>query len=226
MSKRPAKPRKLTLQDRALWQVVADGVTPMVNHARVTGQEDLGIELDAFEAHMRASGANPQATRPAQEPSALQPKAGPAKTTKAADHRTAPSPPARKAPAGSGRQMADFDEKVARRLRRGQEAIDARLDLHGMRQDEAHHALRGFLNGAVGRGYRNVLVITGKGRTAAGEGGPYQTAERGVLKRMVPVWLAAPDLRNVVLSFTAAHDRHGGDGALYVRLRARRKATG
>jgi DNA-nicking Smr family endonuclease len=35
----------------------------------------------------------------------------------------------------------------------------------------------------------------------------------------VPQWLAEPEFRTIVLSYTAASIRHGGEGALYVRLR-------
>jgi DNA-nicking Smr family endonuclease len=46
-----------------------------------------------------------------------------------------------------------------------------------------------------------------------------QATERGILRRMVPQWLALPDLRAVVLGFEEAGPRQGGGGALYVRLR-------
>ncbi len=119
--------------------------------------------------------------------------------------------------------IAEFDRKNAKKLRSGRVEIEARLDLHGMRQDEAHHALRAFLNRAHGRGLRWVLVITGKG----GFGGRADDTgedvipvrDRGVLKRNVPRWLAEPDLRSLVVSFTEAAAAHGGEGALYVHLR-------
>jgi DNA-nicking Smr family endonuclease len=46
--------------------------------------------------------------------------------------------------------------------------------------------------------------------------------ERGVLRRQVPLWLALPDLRSLVVGFEEAHVAHGGEGALYVRLRRAR----
>ena len=63
-----------------------------------------------------------------------------------------------------------------------------------------------------------VLVITGKGKPAD-EG---RSGERGVLRRMVPHWLAAPDLRTIVVGFEEAAPNHGGGGALYVRIRRQR----
>ena len=85
-----------------------------------------------------------------------------------------------------------------------------------MRQDAAHRTLNSFLAAEQARGSRVVLVITGKGRTAAGE---WRDDAPGVLRRQVPMWLAAPELRAVVIGFDEAAIGHGGAGALYVRLR-------
>ncbi len=104
-------------------------------------------------------------------------------------------------------------------LRRGKKSVDARIDLHGMRQSEAHGALLRFLHRAQGAGHSVVLVITGKGG-APGQGG--LSDERGVLRRMVPHWLSLPDVRALVIGFDEAAAQHGGSGALYVRLRRRR----
>ena len=111
-----------------------------------------------------------------------------------------------------------LDRQTARRLERGAVAVEARLDLHGMRQKEAHVALRRFLKSAQGKGYRHVLVITGKGADPDARRSFYES-ERGVLRTSVPHWLSSPDLAHVVLSYAEAPRRLGGEGALYVRLR-------
>jgi DNA-nicking Smr family endonuclease len=98
-------------------------------------------------------------------------------------------------------------------ISRGRKDIDARLDLHGMTQARAHRALIGFLRRASEEGHSFVLVITGKGRTVGAE------SERGVLRRQVPEWLSQPELRAFVIGFEEAHIGHGGEGALYVRIR-------
>jgi DNA-nicking Smr family endonuclease len=116
--------------------------------------------------------------------------------------------------------LAALERRQARRLRSGQVEIEARLDLHGMRQSDAHAALRRFLLACHARGVRWALVITGKGATA--RGGASGEHERGVLRRNVPRWLAEPELRAIVISYTAAAAPHGGEGALYVQLRRRR----
>jgi DNA-nicking Smr family endonuclease len=132
-----------------------------------------------------------------------------------------PKPSPAKAP-----DLALFDRNSVRKLRGGRTEIEARVDLHGMRQDEAHVALRSFLFSCQRRGLRFVLVITGKGKTngkTLSEEG-YGERERGVLKRNVPRWLDEPELRAIVVSFTVAAIQHGGEGAMYVHLRSKSRA--
>jgi DNA-nicking Smr family endonuclease len=117
--------------------------------------------------------------------------------------------------------LAPVERKTLQALRRGKKTVDSVIDLHGMRQDEAHFTLIGFLHRAQASGYAVVLVITGKGGAPSAHG-PFE--ERGVLRRMVPHWLRLPDLRSVVVGFEEASPQHGGSGALYVRLRRRRGA--
>jgi DNA-nicking Smr family endonuclease len=114
-----------------------------------------------------------------------------------------------------------MERKTLLALRRGTRSVDAVIDLHGMRQDEAHGALVGFLHRAQGKGHALVLVVTGKGGAGSGSA---LFEERGVLRRVVPHWLRLPDLRSLVLGFEEASPHHGGSGALYVRLRRRRGA--
>jgi DNA-nicking Smr family endonuclease len=121
--------------------------------------------------------------------------------------------------------LAPIERRLRQRLSRGQISIDLKIDLHGMRQDEAHSALRQFLARARHSEAKVVLVVTGKGsgKARADAGG---WSEGGVLRRTVPQWLSAPELRHVVLGFEEAAQTHGGSGALYVRLRGRRASAG
>jgi DNA-nicking Smr family endonuclease len=113
---------------------------------------------------------------------------------------------------------AELERRQARRIAAGKIAIAARLDLHGYREAQARARLRTFLFDAHARGELTVLVITGKGaRSAAGD--PQGERSRGMLRRHVPLWLAEPDLRAIVTGVSEANARHGGAGALYVRLR-------
>jgi len=121
--------------------------------------------------------------------------------------------------------LSDFDRKHARKIRGGRLEIEARVDLHGLRQSEAHAALRAFLFRCQSRGLRFVLVITGKGKSGSASDSPYENYEneRGVLKRNVPRWLEEADVRSIVVSYTTAAIQHGGEGAIYVHLRARHR---
>jgi DNA-nicking Smr family endonuclease len=108
--------------------------------------------------------------------------------------------------------LAPLGRRERSQLSRGRKEIDARLDLHGMTQTRAHTALSRFLQRAHSDGLTFVLVITGKGKMGA-------ESERGVLRRQVPQWLSLPEFRALVVGFEEAHVGHGGEGALYVRIR-------
>jgi DNA-nicking Smr family endonuclease len=116
--------------------------------------------------------------------------------------------------------LEPFDRRLKQRLARGTESIDGRIDLHGKTQSEAHAALLAFLRNAQREGIAFALVITGKGGSAR-DG----WSERGVLRRQVPEWLRLPEFRGYVVGFEDAHTRHGGAGALYVRIRRRRSGA-
>jgi DNA-nicking Smr family endonuclease len=147
------------------------------------------------------SGAEESAVPP-------RPTAQPARRTEA-PAAARPAPPA----------LAPLGRRLRARVARGKDAIDARLDLHGLTQSEAHAALLHFLRSASARDKRLVLVITGKGSRNLGARGD---GERGVLRRQVPLWLALPEFRAFVIGFEDAHLAHGGEGALYVRIRKSR----
>jgi DNA-nicking Smr family endonuclease len=133
------------------------------------------------------------------------------------------SPAAPHAPrptASAIKPLVQLERRTTRALARGQASADGILDLHGMTQAQAHGALIAFLRRAQAYGHSLVLVVTGKGAPSdARTDFVSQATERGILRRMVPQWLALPDLRAVVLGFEEAGPRQGGGGALYVRLR-------
>jgi DNA-nicking Smr family endonuclease len=107
-------------------------------------------------------------------------------------------------------RFAGIDRANAERLKRGLHKIEARLDLHGMTQAEAHRALAVFIAASRAAGQRCVLVITGRG---LGPDGP------GILRSSVPRWLEQQELRHQVLALAPAQPRHGGAGAIYLLLR-------
>ena len=126
-----------------------------------------------------------------------------------------PPPPPRVIPPSRSEPppLAPIGRRERSQLSRGRKEIDARLDLHGMTQIRAHRVLLTFLQRAHSDGLTFVLVITGKGKVGGAE------AERGVLRRQVPQWLSLPEFRSLVVGFEEAHIGHGGEGALYVRVR-------
>ncbi len=150
------------------------------------------------------ASAAPVEAPPAAARSAALPKS-------AASPRSPKTPKQNKAP-----PLAPLGRRERSQLSRGRKAIEGRIDLHGMTQTRAHRALLSFLQRASGDGLTFVLVITGKGSAAGSESG------RGVLRRQVPEWLSLPEFRALVVGFEEAHIGHGGEGALYVRVRRAR----
>jgi DNA-nicking Smr family endonuclease len=110
-----------------------------------------------------------------------------------------------------------LDLATRKKLSKGRIPIEGVVDLHGLRQSEAHLLLLSFLHRAHADGRRHVLVVTGKGSSLGSE---------GVLRRAVPAWLATPPFRALVSAHESAARNHGGAGALYVRLRRQGDGTG
>ncbi len=186
--------RPLSIEESELWTGVTRSVKPLRGRKRPAADP----AMETFATPAAAAGPKPKARpRPAAAPPAppLRPTANPA---------PADAPP--------------LDPRSRKRILRGGDPIDARLDLHGLTQAGAHARLAQFLQSCQGQGLRTVLVVTGKG--AAGDG-----AGRGVLRRQVPHWLALPEFRSVIAGFSEAGPAHGGAGALYLRLK-RRRASG
>ncbi|TDG33660.1 hypothetical protein E2C05_02815 [Paracraurococcus ruber] len=107
-----------------------------------------------------------------------------------------------------GAQPAGLDQKRWKSLRRGETRPERTLDLHGRRAQDAHAAVRRFLHQAQAEGLRCVAIVTGKGSMGQ---------EMGVLRRELPHWLNAPDLRPLILG--AAHYAAGNPGAVVLLLR-------
>lgn len=105
----------------------------------------------------------------------------------------------------------DLVDSTFRKLRRGELPIDARLDLHGKRSDEARDALEKFLKEKRARRDRVVLVIHGRG--------DHSPAGIGVLRGEIGAWLSQSRASQHVAAFATAHGEDGGEGALYVLLR-------
>lgn len=177
--KRPIRP-----EEARLWAHVAATVHPIAGRKlpEVTMAQALGLPTEAIPA----------------------PKAG--KTP------VLPAPVAAQKPTAGQKAHKGDPEAIEplrkRRIVKGRESLEARIDLHGLDYAGAQARLEGFIRRAWDDGYRACLVITGKG-----------TRGDGVLRRHTPEWLAAPSLREIVAGISEADRRHGGEGALYVALK-------
>lgn len=191
--------RGLREEDRRLWERVTKDVAPLRKAPMPAPEAPPG------EPRAGVSFGAVEAARGT--PGAAVPPAEPVKRAQRPHAKAKASPAPSPAP-------GDIDRTTRRRIARGTVPIDGRIDLHGMTQEEAHGALLRFIEASLAARRKVVLVITGKGR-----GGD------GVLRRMVPHWLASKALSRVVVSFGEASAAHGGDGAMYVRLRAPEKAA-
>lgn len=198
--------RQLSQEERHLWERVTHSTNPL--------HSDAGQQTSASGLPQKAP-ANPGPAIP--EPHRKRPGAPVQKPDRAAPKPV--SAPAIALP------LTGLDRRTEQRLRRGRIEVDGTIDLHGMTQGPAHMALRSFLISAQARGYRLVLVITGKGNPQGTRIEPdlMWGSGRGVLRRLVPEWLSQSDFSPWVSGFRNAHQRHGGGGALYVRVRRKRQ---
>ncbi|GGA90533.1 DNA repair protein [Brucella endophytica] len=179
----------LRLEDRILWETVARTTRPLKPRASRLPKLPDDFELWEAEVGGREPASPPQV---GQVPPALPPAAKPKQPPRE------PYPP------------HPLDRTTHRKIAKGRLDIEARIDLHGLTQGEAHGLLYGFLLDARSRGLRHVLVITGKGSSSGSE---------GILRQAVPHWFSTPAFRILVSAYEDAARKHGGHGALYVRLR-------
>ncbi|MBX9591714.1 MAG: Smr/MutS family protein [Hyphomonadaceae bacterium] len=201
----PLTGRPVAPEEAELWDRVARSVDRVKSKPRVPSHADAAASPPATPVRAVPAPAKPAPRLPPKPPGPPPP-----------EPRASRPPP-----------LVEFERRAVRQVAAGRISIDARLDLHGLRQRDARAELGAFLRAAQARGCRMVLIITGKGDPAAEQdrlAGALGKPQRGVLRRSVPQWLAEPDLRPVVLSYASAGTRHGGDGALYVQLRKRGRA--
>jgi DNA-nicking Smr family endonuclease len=177
--------RSLSEDERALWDTVTRAIAPL-RKRKAKIKQTVAVEQAAAPLPAKPARIAAKATAPALPP-------------------RGPDPP----------PLAPLGRRMRQKLGRGSEPIDARIDLHGMTQANAHAALAQFLRRAQNDGARVVLVITGKGARPGGDG----YSERGVLRRQLPLWLESAELRPLVVGFESAGAGHGREGALYVRVR-------
>lgn len=202
-------PRRLSDEDRELWQRVA----------RTAKRLSPGSGPATFDR--KPTPPNPVSQSAPSAPAIIPvpPRAMPVNAAKAPRTRVDLAPSISDHLASQPVQM---DRNLHTKMMRGKLDPEARIDLHGMTVAQAHHALMGFIIHAHQRGLRLVLVITGKGRTVGPDHAAPMPARAGVLKHEVPQWLRSGVLAPMVLEIRESHRSHGGTGAYYVYLRKRR----
>ena len=203
MTSGPKRPRRsYSVPDYSLWREIARHITPL--------RPQQEISEDSEKKPVASPAGSPEQT------------AAPSRPVKPAGIAHRLPVPKREPPVAP---LTGIDRRMQRRLIRGAADIDARLDLHGESIETARVELQRFLTGARAEGHRLVLVITGKGaspftsHTLHGSSHFHSPERLGRLRRLVLEWLNEPEFRAHVSGFQPAHPRHGGGGALYVRLR-------
>ena len=181
------------LEDLRLWKAFTHDIEPL-------GDPDW----QALEELIRSEGEG-KAARPEHLP---------------IDEKAIYNPPKLKNSTKIQTQPPQLDARTEQRLRRGKVPIDGVLDLHGHRQDSAHRMLKDFVIAAHQNNKRCLLIITGKGKSAA-KGDIFDIPE-GILKKKVPQWLSLPPLSDIIIKIVPATASLGGSGALYVYLKRKR----
>ena len=196
--------RKLRPEEEALWEKVA-GSTERLHPPKPT-----------FLAETETKRPNAKKPKAVEVPNPIMPfKIGQRTKGKSSTHDLLPTISDRVA-----QSALQMDSKAFQKMKRGKLVPEGRIDLHGMTLAQAHPALNTFIIQSQMRGFRLVLVITGKGKHKD-TGGPIP--ERiGALRHQVPQWLKMAPLGQAVLQISESHFKHGGGGAYYVYLRRRR----
>ncbi|MEM7679036.1 MAG: Smr/MutS family protein, partial [Myxococcota bacterium] len=103
------------------------------------------------------------------------------------------------------------DRRLLGKLRRGEFAVQAHLDLHGMRRDDARRAVAHFIDQKYRAGHRCIRIVHGRGLNSKDK--------VPVLKMLLSGWLERGRIGRLVLAFCTARPSDGGAGAVYVLLR-------
>jgi len=203
---KPAKPTshrnktKLSVEDSKIWTKVAKTVTPLSEEKGQFLKDEMNRLMEAVSTP--TTGSQPPSKSLRKKPMDF------------ASTRQSVSPQKQNASPTSIATFANpIEERTIERISKGRQAIDARIDLHGMTQERARFALLDFLQMAQLANHRIVLVITGKGDQG-----------RGVLRTNVPRWLSLPAFSLLVNGYRESQSAHGGEGALYVRIRRSKRS--
>jgi DNA-nicking Smr family endonuclease len=169
--------------DEKLWDHVTKDIEPLKNKERLKGITDPAEEKS-----------------PSKPPKKIR-KAKTARTAQTSTKDVKPKPHRHDDKAG-------IDRRNWERFVKGKMPFDGRLDLHGMRQDEAHDAVKDFIKRHYALKSRALIIITGKGR--------------GILRDSLKRWLEIDGLGHKILKIVPAQQKDGGSGAFYLLLKRKR----
>ena len=184
----PARPRREGLTEEELWSVAVDGAHPLADR----------------------SGRIRPGPQPIASPPQLDPELEAYDELRALVNGQVPFDIADTDEFIEGHARG-LDPNVVRKLRRGEFAVQAHVDLHGLLKDEAKAGLEQFLVRARHERRRCVLVVHGRGL--------HSKDQVPVLKDALKRWMGTARFAQHVLAFTTARPHDGGAGAVYVLLR-------
>lgn len=236
MAKKASKSRKLSAQEQSLWQKVTKDV---VGNSSQKPQAELmpdilpviNLQKPKIRKNLKSTAApiKPLKVDPLEAGYLLklmkrfdQAGQSPAKSSSSSGYQ-APNEWQEKP------QNLPLDRNIRQRLQRGRADIEARLDLHGFNRNNAQAKLMSFLRSSWSQGYKTVIVVTGKGdgsiaRHSLHSADFFQMPEqRAVLRASIGEWLNSAEAAQFVIGWQPAHPKHGGGGAVYVRLRSKRR---
>lgn len=190
-------PRGLSAEEAEEWARLAATVKPLPGRIRPARPMSHGPVVNPHKAP-------PEFVKPPPRPVRTAPAAMPMQPSK--------TPAARPRPIGQGGLDSHWDK----RLRNGAIAPDFTLDLHGHTLEEAHLRLDRGMRQALAMGARLILVVTGKPRPVDAAD---RATRRGAIRAKILDWLAAGPHADAIAAIRKSHQRHGGDGALYIVLR-------
>lgn len=214
-------PRGLNPEEQQLWQKITDAIAPLPGRK----------SSDQMEHHLRPDllkSEKPKSRIPGMRPRKL-PRSNSSQAPLLGDASLQKPQVLKRSSPPAPHDAGTLDGGLQRKLRRGRIEPDAKIDLHGLNQAEAHQRLRSSLPNLRFQGVRCLLVVTGKGsattlarHTLHGNAISHTPERRGILRDSLPRWLSEAEFRPHVAAVRPAHPRHGGGGAFYVWLRRRK----
>jgi DNA-nicking Smr family endonuclease len=113
-------------------------------------------------------------------------------------------------------ENSGIDKSTLNKFKKEEFKVEAILDLHGYKEDDAFEKVEDFIAACYSQGKRCIIIVTGKGNIHPNDD---IYVPKGILKKQTPQWLNTPRIRSMILIFKNPSERLGGQGALYILLR-------